>query len=407
MDQKTIKFVSPGVLLLVIWTVEVILYSLHIVEYYKPLNATTLFFFYGVIAVVLFAGFIMKFKHYERRRLNAVNPMKWELSDIKRKTKKITRFFIYGTILNVLYSQGFPLLWLLTGSGNNYTDFGIPSFNGFVNALYYSSVVLNFYLYLSTNNKKYRKTLLFLVIYPILVITRALIFTMGFELLGVYVMMRRIKAKTVALLAAGALAIIVLFGVMGNERSGGDVSEATEGMVRELVDSRYVDTMEKLPSGFTWVYWYFTCSVNNVVYNIDRLNPTYLPENTIKRLLPSVVKKALFGVEEYEKRYALEMENTLVNTFTLYSNYLKDFGVPITIFLFFFVGLFFYNVYYKAHEGHLNFFLMYPAIFMICCLSVFDDFMLSLPTIFQFLILYFMFKIKKQKKYVIQQQISR
>ena len=401
---RTKKFVSPGVLLLAIWLVEIFLYSFHLIDYYRPLNAESLIFFFSVIAVVLLAGSVMKMQLNSKRIIK--RPVKkWSTKDIEAKASKITKFFIIGTIINVLYSRGFPLLWVLTGTGKNYTDFGIPTFNGFVNALYYVSVVLNFYLYLSTRDKKHLKTLLLLVIYPLLTITRALIFTMGFELLGLFVMMRKIKTKAVVVLTAGAIAIIILFGVMGNERSGGDVSAATEGMVRELVDSKYVDTMEKLPSGFTWVYWYFTCSVNNVVYNIDKLNPTYLPNHSIKKLLPSVVKRAIWGEVEYEDRYAFTMDNTLVNTFTLYSNYLKDFGVFLTVILFFFVGLFFYNIYYKATEDNLNFFLMYPAIFMIICLSVFDDFMLSLPTIFQFIITYYMFK-RKNRNYVIQQHFQ-
>lgn len=46
---------------------------------------------------------------------------------------------------------------------------------------------------------------------------------------------------------------------------------------------------------------------------------------------------------------------------------------------------------------------MYPPIFMIICLSVFDDFLLSLPTIFQFVITYYYFK---KKKYGIQQHLQ-
>ena len=42
---------------------------------------------------------------------------------------------------------------------------------------------------------------------------------------------------------------------------------------------------------------------------------------------------------------------------------------------------------------------------MIICLSVFDDFMLSLPTIFQFIITYYMFK-RKNRNYVIQQHFQ-
>lgn len=380
-------------LLLLIWAVELFLYSIHLIEYYRPLNFKSVFFLIGVVIIVLFAGVVSKPK---RRHLYVPiqkSTIAYATVEIEEKANKVTKYFIYGTILNVIYSKGFPLLWLFTGGGN-YTEFGIPTFNGFMNALYYIAIVLNMYLYLSTNDRKYSKSLLLLVLYPVFCMTRALIFTMGFELIGLYIMMRKIKAKTITILVGCALAIIILFGVIGNQRNGGAVSEATEAMVRELVDSKHVDTMTKLPSGFTWVYWYFTCSTNNLIFNIEKLHPNYLPDNTLKRLLPSVLRGLLFEEKEYEDSYVFEMDNTIVNTFTLYATYLTDFGVPMTMFLFFFVGWFFYKVYYRALAGRLNYFLMYPAIIMVICLSVFDDFMLSLPTIFQLVITYYMFKPK-------------
>lgn len=390
------KFISPGKLLLLIWLVEILLYGLHLIEYYIPLNIGTVCFLFGIILAVILAGVVSHPSKLPKKVVINDDNSQYAKERLDHITKKTTKYFIYGTIVNMIYSQGFPLLWVVAGSGKSYVDFGVPTFNGFVNSLYYISTILNLYMYLSTHDKKYIKMNLLLLIYPIITMTRALIFSMGFEFLGLYIMMRQVRVKTVMTIAACAIGVIILFGVIGNQRGGSEVSEASEKMVRELVDSKHVNTMTKLPSGFTWVYWYFTCSTNNLVYNMDKLQPSYLPENTLKRLLPSVLRSLLFEKKDYEDSYVFTMENTLVNTFTLYATYLTDFGPILTIVIFYFVGLLFYKIYYKARQGYLNNFLMYPAVIMIICLSVFDDFMLSLPTIFQLVITYYIFKPQKE-----------
>lgn len=397
MEKTSKKYISPFLLMVYIWGAELLFYNMHIIEFYNPLNIAALVLFVGVIVAFGIAGMIRQpLKRFNKRRVFSPQEV-LSLEQIEKRTQSLTKFFIIGTLINIAFSRGVPLLWLLTGDGRTYIDFGVPSFTGFLNSLYYTTIVANFYLYLKTKEKRYLKLLALYLIYPIILVQRALIFTLGFELLGMYLLMRRVKLKSVLITAIISVVVIILFGVMGNNRSGGAVSEGTEQFIRGYVDEEYEDKMEKLPSGFTWVYLYFTCSINNVVYNIEKLQPNYIPENTLQRFLPTVVRKAIFGEKEYEDRYALAMDNTVFNTFTIYSNYIKDFGVFLTIVLFFFVGLFFYRIYYNAREENIHYLFMYPAVVMIILLSVFDDFLLSLPTIFQFIFTYYCYRVKKQK----------
>mgnify|MGYP001307959171 CR=1 FL=1 len=398
MEKTTIKYISPFLLMVYIWGIELLLYNMHIISFYHPLNLSALILFIGVILAIGIAGIVQK--PLKRKNANRRFSMQDVLSieQIEKKTQVLTKFFIIGTLINIAFSRGVPLLWLLTGDGRTYTDFGVPSFSGFLNSVYYTTIVANFYLYLKTKQKRYLKILAIYLIYPILLVQRALIFTLGFELLGMYLLMRRVKLKSIAVAAVISVMVIVLFGVMGNNRTGGDASEGTEQFIRGYVDDKYVDQMEKLPSGFTWVYIYFTCSINNVVYNIDKIQPLYYPYYTSRHLLPSVLSRMLFEQKDYEEKYAFDMDNSVFNTFTIYSNYVKDFGVFLTVVIFFFAGLFFYRIYYNAREENIHYFFMYPAVVMIIFLSVFDDFFLSLPTVFQFIITYYTFKPQKQRQ---------
>lgn len=389
------KYISPGKLMLAIWGIEIYMYNLHIVSFYNPLNALTLFLVFGVIFAMLCSKL---FVIYRNRKLflrgKRFFPNNLTLDEIEKKSKLILKLFLIGTVINVVFSGGFPLMWLFTGDTRTYQDFGVHGFNGMVNSFYYISLLCYTYLFSKKKEKKILLILLGLLFYPAFSMARALIFTGIFEVLGLYLLLNRIRLKTILIAFILAISIIIAFGQMGDSRNGLD--SATEGFVRSYVDEEYVDIMERLPSGFTWVYIYFTCAINNVTYNINTLQPTGYPYFTIRRLFPSVIAERIFEQKDYEDKYALKMDDSVFNVFTIYSNYIKDFGVFFTIVLFLGFGIFFYDIYYKASPDDIRYLFMYPPIFMIICLSVFDDFLLSLPTLFQFVFTSYFFKSKRK-----------
>ena len=395
MAKTAKKYISPGKLMLAIWGVEIYMYNLHIVSFYNPLNALTLVLVFGVIFAMLCSKFFVIYRNRKLRlRGKQYFPYNLSLDEIEKKSKLILKLFLIGTVINVVFSGGFPLMWLFTGDARTYQDYGVHGFNGMVNSFYYISLLCYTYLYLKKKEKKILLILLGLLLYPAFSMARALIFTGIFEVLGLYLLINRIRLKTILIAFILAISIIIAFGQMGDSRNGLD--SATEGFVRSYVDEEYVDIMEKLPSGFTWVYIYFTCAINNVTYNINTLQPTGYPYFTIRRLFPSVIAKRIFEQKDYEDKYALKMDDSVFNVFTIYSNYIKDFGVFFTIVLFFVFGIFFYDIYYKASPSDVRYLFMYPPVFMIICLSVFDDFLLSLPTLFQFVFTSYFFKSKRK-----------
>lgn len=391
MNRTAKKFISPVKLMLVIWGVEIYMYNLHIVSFYNPLNLLTLVLVFGVILALICSKLFVLCRN-QQQRLKGIHhiPITLNLDEIENKSKFILKLFLTGTVINVVFSGGFPLLWLFIGDDRTYQDYGVHGFNGMVNSFYYISLLGFTYICVKRKTKKNILILIGLLFYPVFSMARALIFTGIFEVLGLYLLLNKIRLKTIIIALFLALSIILAFGQMGDSRNGLD--SATEGFVRSYVDEEYVDIMEKLPSGFTWVYIYFTCAINNVTYNINTLSPTGYPYFTIRRLFPSVIAERLFEQKDYEDKYALKMDDSVFNVFTIYSNYIKDFGVYLTIVLFFFFGIFFYDIYYKASPNDTRFLFMYPPIFMIICLSVFDDFLLSLPTLFQFVFTNYFFK---------------
>lgn len=402
MNKTAKKYISPVLLMLLIWGIEIYMYNLHIISFFNPLNIGTLFLVFGVIAAIFAAGVIVSTRRKNLRSRGILRKGRvLSIEEIEKASELVSKVFLWGTLINIIFSRGFPLLWLFIGDPRTYDEFGVPSLTGFLNSFFYVSIVSQAYLYFKTSNKKYLKKLLLFLLYPFLLMTRAMIFTSLFELAGLFFLVKKINLRTIVMSVVVAFAVILVFGYMGDNRYG--ESETIKGYGLDLVEEDYKDTMEKLPSGFIWVYLYFTASINNVVYNINTIQPSYTPYYTVRHVLPSVLSNVLFTKKDFDSNYSMEMENSGFNTFTIFSNYIKDFGVPLTIFIFFLAGLFFYQVYYNATEDRIHYLFMYPPIFMIICLSVFDDFMLSLPTIFQFVITYYYFK---KKKYGIQQRIQ-
>lgn len=399
MTKTAKKYISPVKLMLAIWGIEIYMYNLHIVSFYNPLNFLTFVLVFGVILALICSKFFVLYRNKKLRlQGKQYTPISLTLEEIEDKSKFVLKLFLIGTVINVVFSGGFPLLWLVIGDARTYQDFGVHGFNGMVNSFYYISLLCYTYLYLKKRGKKQLIILLGLIFYPVFSMARALIFTGLFEVLGLYLLLNRIRLKSIIIALLLAISIIVAFGQMGDNRNGLD--SATESFVRSYVDDEYVDLMEKLPSGFTWVYIYFTCAINNITYNINTLQPTGYPYFTVRRLLPSFIAERVIEQKDYEDKYALKMDDSVFNVFTIYSNYIKDFGVFFTIILFFLVGIFFYDIYYKSSPDDTKYLFMYPPIFMILCLSVFDDFLLSLPTLFQFVFTSYFFRRRSPRRIV-------
>lgn len=376
------KYLSPTVLMLIVWGIEIFLYNLHIISFYNPLNIATVFLLFGVIFSIFCAGIFVRIRNKQNKSSYSYRYV-WDYNYLNRINIKFLKIFVYGTIINIIFSRGFPLMWLFTGDPRTYANFGVPSLSGFLNSFYFVILLNSFYLYSKTKDKHYLKIVLLIFIYPFMLMQRSLIIISVLELAGLFLLINRIKIKHIIGSVVLALAVILVFGYMGDNRYGED---GVKDFGMNLVDEKYKDTMEKYPSGFIWGYLYFTVSLNNVIYNINKLQPTYTPYYTIRHVLPNVISNQIYEQKDYDDNYSLEMEVDAFNTFTIYSNYIKDFGVFLTIIIFFFVGILFYSIYFKATEDNLCYLYMYPPIFMIICLSVFDDFLLWMPIIFQLIL---------------------
>jgi len=294
----------------------------------------------------------------------------------------LTKFVIVGTLLIGIYSGGYPLLWLIAGDIKTYVDYGIPSFSGFINALYAIAVITFLIKRISQNKSILSLKLILYFIFPIIIGNRGLFFMVALQsFTTIYIFYNASIRKTLK----GALSIsllIILFGIIGDFR----INDFDHKIKRGIVKSEYQNEINILTSGFLWVYLYTTGSINNLNSYIDNVSPNYTPYYSISGILPSIIRSQIFKKSDY----AFPMVNPMINTFTAYANYLTDFGIVVTLIIFSIIHFILVSLYFSLKRGNLYAIFGYSSLFSAHILSFFWDFYTIWFTIIQVLFTYYL-----------------
>lgn len=368
---------NPALVFTVLWGVVLGLTHLRLTSQLTDLNPSTLLLVGANVAsiwiIFIVALLLMRspVSVWEARAGGLDLPM------LRRMVSGLLKFWVVGTLIEIIVSGGVPLLWMITGHATkDYRDFGIPTVHGLLMAVYLFSLTALLLLYLIEGTRKDLMTALALLAWSVILIHRGAFIWALLELLAVFILVRRISPMRMVHVGALMLAGMLLFGIIGDLRAG-----AGKAVIREIATERGRILVDTLPSGFLWVYIYITSPVNNVNAGVDRLVPTNKPYFSTMNLLPTVIREKVWaGVEN---RYALTLVNEAFNTSTWYVNFLADFGVRGAVLII--AGLqciivFFYR---QARRGYAWAILAYAAVFQALALSIFSDTLTSLVTIGQ------------------------
>ena len=74
---------------------------------------------------------------------------------LSRRIKKWFFIWISVSVVEVLFSGGIPILWLINGSEKTYFDFGLPTIHGLANGLVSALSLISFFIYMNGGGKKY------------------------------------------------------------------------------------------------------------------------------------------------------------------------------------------------------------------------------------------------------------
>ena len=316
--------------------------------------------------------------------LNSFRPskklMRAQPLDYSVITRSIKKIWIFGVLITVVLQGGFPMLWAVIGDPRGYADFGIPTLNGGLVALYVVLTLITFSGFINSRGKNPAVNTVFLFLYCVAIMNRGLMVYLVLNLVGLYLLYKSVTIKRAAPMAILFLTMLFLLNFIAENRS----LESKKG-VRDFLETTSANQFENsllgdFDRGWTWLSVYSTAPLVNLNHNIDKMDPTYLPDHVLRALVPSIVRDLIYKTseQEYELRYSLEMVNSALNTFTFYACYLRDFGFYGCFAILVIVNYIANRIYPLALNGGMGFKVAYCGIFAAIVLTPFTDFFGSL-----------------------------
>lgn len=361
---------NPSVVYIGVWSLVLFLFSLGLVNHFvSPSFIGLLTVFFGFATSIL--AFLIASYFFSKPSVTNID---LSAASARKYSKLLLVFWACGSFVDIVYSGGFPLQWaLIGGDGKNYTDFGVPTLHGLLNACYLQAVTILFLCWSKNKNKSDLLFIFCLLFWPVMMLGRGIFLSAAVQMLAVYLLMHRVRVVSlVAIFVIGLLAII-LFGVIGDMRD-------TPNPFDYLVEDHAKAVFNELPSGFLWVYVYATSSLNNFLANVDSVVPVGLPVYSMSNMFPSVLRMAL-GMDPRNDQFDFVDQN--LNTSTVYAGVVSDFG-PIGAVLFVYsiqqVAAYYY---FRAQRRDVAGVLGYSVMFQVLLFSVFYDMFFLLPTLMQ------------------------
>ena len=367
--------ISPISLFFVPWAIVLTFYSFSATENLVELPTSLIVLLNFIFLIFSLVTALVYISYRDERKL--ISTLAYEPSSTRRLRKTIniqlTIWFI-GTIFEIFKSGGLPIFWAIFDDPRNYTDFGIPSFHGLMNGIYFSLFACLYYYYMVTKDKRFLLYTLIMLSWPIFMLGRGIMLTALVQMGIIYIFFVRIEIKTFVFLIIFSLLIVIGFGVIGNTR--GDSSPFFY-----LVAGDYEYIFYLLPDGFLWFYIYMTSPLSNLAYNFNTLNPVWDFYYSSVNLFPSFLRPAIL-----DRADAFAFVDDNLNVSTIFASSHSDFGamgdfVLISI-LALWAGFWFKNMFTS-----IAYILPYSLVGSILFFSIFYNLFLLYPYIFATILL--------------------
>lgn len=373
-----LKIKNPIAVFVALWLFVLYIYSKRYSLVLTPLSIETFVYILSVCLSFTLAYYTISVLFFDKKLRNDNNFV--ESQKLYIKLRKVFKIWFFFTLIEIAFFRGLPLLAILGlgGDSGRYTEWGIPSLHGFLNAMIITISNYLFYFYLKTKNKKYLWLYLSCVMWPILLITRQMLMSMVVQAAFIYILSNNIKTSSIIKVVLSAFGVVYLFGIVGDLRSGGD-------SFIELVQPSS-DYPTWLPSGVLWVYVYMVSPLNNVNFNLQKFPDFYFdPSPLISPLFPSFVREKIFSESNV---FNFQLVNENLNVSTMFPSYLTSFGYYGSLIFYFILGLLIAFIYFKfrSKNANLKWLFVLGVIFHNLIFSVFVDFFFNLVFLFQFVL---------------------
>ena len=358
------SILHPSVIYILIWLLVCFLINLKITNNlvdFSGQGAEIIYF--NMISAVLILIFCRPLNR-NRLKINLYD----QIDPALKLANNLFKIWCFIFILDVLYSGGFPLMWLFNGDIKNYTYLGILSLKGLQHTLYFFFSIIYIVAY------KYQKIsklkVLLIVLYPFLMLSRDLFLTLFLQAFCVLFFYKKIKKRQIFNLFLWVLLIAITFGIMG------DIRTAAVNPFSSLINPDYKDTFDALPTGFTWLYVYTTANFNNILNTIG----TFQESNSLGDIFYNLVPGALKDVFFNSRQQSALITNDNLNVASFYAGYVTAFGLYGAVLGGVFLQLVSYCFYSLSRNLNLGYVIAYSVMFSCICISIFFDAFLTVST---------------------------
>jgi oligosaccharide repeat unit polymerase len=315
-------------------------------------------------------------------KANIGNYRQWIMAEYTNKPLSFLATVLFlGLLTEIIYFKNLPLLSLLGfGPPISYTEFGFPGIHGLLNAIFLVICTVLFVRQLLAPNKANMFLLTMALSWPVLLVSRQLFVSLIIQFAFLFILIKGVSPRYFLRLVILLLLLVVIFGYMGDLRSGRESFMA--------IAQPSFTYPEHIPSGFLWVYIYMVSPLNNVINNID-ITPSYLPTGIVTNLLPSFARDYMLQVMDVP-RPSWDLVDETLNVSSMHQKYIMDFGVFFTCILYL-VMSFGFSFISRLSSGDPRYGFCLVVILHGILFSFFVDFILHLVFIAQFMIYIYMF----------------
>lgn len=370
---------NPAFIYVSMWSLVLVLYFFGLTTNLVPPSVVGLLVILMNMVSVVLLYFLLK----SRTSFEPANEHRaiFYVEMVSKFLRLVFCIWLLGTVFEVYYSGGVPLYWRMAGINKLYTEFGVPSLHGVMNACYLQMLSMATYLVVKTKSRWLVVGILALLLWPVLMLGRGILLSGLIQVVCVSLLLTKVSYKKVLTLIMVALSVVVVFGYLGDMRQ-------TSNPFSYLVSGTSAEVFEALPSGFLWFYVYLTAGLSNFFHNVDIVNPAWSVSYSMSNMLPSVVKD-FFGLDARNDLFTFVDRN--LNTSTIYAGFVSDVGA---LGGFIFVGaiqLVCCCIYNASLKGKPWGIFAYSVAFQILVFSIFYDMFFLLPTLFQFFICFMLY----------------
>jgi oligosaccharide repeat unit polymerase len=363
--------VSPMFIYPLVWIISIVLTGVRITSNLPLMNLSTLFLIGGNL-FVLFLLYLIIFSSSKKTHPGKISIDLLELDILAGFADKLFKVWAVGTLIEIFLGGGFPLIWVILGIPKGYTEFGIPTFHGLMNGLFFFFITTFALDYFIHGGKKRLFKFIPFLLWPVMMLGRGIFLGAMLQIGAIYLICKPLSLSRIILILVAVFGMILSFGLIGDTRQTGNP-------FAYLVNPEYRSLMEILPSGFLWVYVYVTSPMGNLIANIETVRPSYFPVQTLGALLPSILRdKFQSGAED-----PIELIDDNLNVSTLYANFLADYGVIGALVMVAIIHLVIMIIYLRVREGKASAMVAYSALYQCMIFSVFVNLFLLQTYIIQ------------------------